>query len=153
MNKEISNNDLNFFKIQSKLFPSINEATTEIINLSAILKLPKGTEHFLSDIHGEDEAFSHVIKNASGAVKNKIEQAAQAILDARVLEENRCAAQGQKCSLAIMYAANNMPAELVKAHNDLDKAVDAAYNYKGKKDDAARVAFLFERYQELISSI
>jgi hypothetical protein len=86
-------------------------------------------------------------------VKNKIEQAAQAILDARVLEENRCEAQGQKCSLAIMYAANNMPAELVKAHNNLDKAVDAAYNYKGKKDDVARVAFLFERYQELISSI
>lgn len=86
-------------------------------------------------------------------VKNKIEQAAQAILDARVLEENRCEAQGQKCSLAIMYTANNMPAELVKAHNNLDKAVDAAYNYKGKKDDAARVAFLFERYQELINSI
>lgn len=74
MNKEISRNDLNFFKIQSKIFPSINEATTEIINLSAILELPKGTEHFLSDIHGEDEAFSHVIKNASGAVKNKIEE-------------------------------------------------------------------------------
>ncbi|NOQ34622.1 MAG: hypothetical protein GQ569_01845 [Methylococcaceae bacterium] len=44
-----------------------------------------------------------------------------------------------------------MPIELIKAHNALDKAVDAAYNYKGKKDDAARVAFLFERYQHLIN--
>lgn len=43
-----------------------------------------------------------------------------------------------------------MPANLVKAHNELDKAVDSAYNFTGKKDDAARVAFLFEKYQELV---
>ena len=46
-----------------------------------------------------------------------------------------------------------MPADLIKAHNALDKAVDAAYGYKGKKDDAARVAFLFERCQELIDGL
>lgn len=74
MTNKNSDNKLNFFKLQSKFFPSINEASIEIINLSAILELPKGTEHFLSDIHGEDEAFSHVIKNASGAIKNKIEE-------------------------------------------------------------------------------
>lgn len=67
------NKELNFYKLQSKFFPTINEASTEIINLSSILELPKGTEHFLSDVHGEDEAFSHVIRNASGAIKNKIE--------------------------------------------------------------------------------
>jgi hypothetical protein len=58
-----------------------------------------------------------------------IKYTAQKILDARKLEESRCLAQGQKCSLAIMYAANNMLAELRMAHNELDKAVDAAYNY------------------------
>ncbi|MGZ8160557.1 MAG: class I SAM-dependent DNA methyltransferase, partial [Methylobacter sp.] len=89
----------------------------------------------------------------------KIEAAAQLILDARTVEENRCAEQGQKCSLAALYASGNMPTGLLKAHNQLDKAVDAAYGYKsapsraegGGKDDAARVAFLFERYQALIS--
>ena len=80
-----------------------------------------------------------------------IETAAQLVLDARTAEENRCAEQGQKCSLATLYAAGNMPTDLLKAHNALDKAVDAAYGYKGGKDDAARVAFLFEQYQKLIS--
>ena len=81
----------------------------------------------------------------------KIETAAQLVLDARTAEENRCAEQGQKCSLATLYAAGNMPTDLLKAHAQLDKAVDAAYGYKGGKDDAARVAFLFEQYQKLIA--
>ncbi len=57
----------------SELYPTIARASTEIINLQAILNLPKGTEHFLTDIHGEYEAFSHVLKNGSGAVKRKID--------------------------------------------------------------------------------
>ena len=81
----------------------------------------------------------------------KIEAAAQLVLDARTAEENRCAEQSQKCSLATLYAAGNMPTDLLKAHNALDKAVDAAYGYKGGKDDATRVAFLFEQYQKLIA--
>jgi hypothetical protein len=87
------------------------------------------------------------------AVKKKIEEAAQAVLDARIIEEKRCEAAGQKCSLATMYAANNMPEELLKAHKKLDAAVDSAYNFTGKKDDAARVAFLFEKYQELVAPL
>ena len=58
----------------SELYPSIAKASKEIINLQAILSLPKGTEHFLTDIHGEYEAFAHVLKNGSGAVRRKIEQ-------------------------------------------------------------------------------
>ncbi|MFV0363307.1 MAG: fructose-1,6-bisphosphatase [Suipraeoptans sp.] len=56
----------------AQIFPTIGAASTEIINLQAILNLPKGTEHFLTDVHGEDEAFSHVLKNGSGSVKRKI---------------------------------------------------------------------------------
>jgi hypothetical protein len=73
--------------------------------------------------------------------------------NARQAEQDRCHAQGQKYSLATLYAAGNMPADLLKAHNALDKAVDAAYNYKGSKDDAARVAFLFECYQKLTNKL
>ena len=58
----------------SDLYPTIASASTEIINLQAILNLPKGTEHFLTDIHGEYEAFSHVLKNGSGAVRKKIDE-------------------------------------------------------------------------------
>ncbi len=57
----------------SGLYPTIAAASTEIINLQAILNLPKGTEHFLTDVHGEYEAFSHVLKNGSGSVRRKID--------------------------------------------------------------------------------
>ena len=58
----------------SELYPTIAAASTELINLQAILNLPKATEHFLADIHGEYEAFSHVLKNGSGAIRRKIEE-------------------------------------------------------------------------------
>ena len=61
----IADKDLNYLKLLAKQYPSIQAASTEIINLSAILNLPKGTEHFLTDIHGEYEAFLHVLKNGS----------------------------------------------------------------------------------------
>lgn len=64
--------DLRYLQLLSRSFPTIADASTEIINLEAILNLPKGTEHFLTDIHGEYEAFQHVLKNASGAVKRKV---------------------------------------------------------------------------------
>ena len=57
----------------SDLYPTIAAASTEIINLQSILNLPKGTENFLTDVHGEYEAFSHVLKNGSGSVRRKIE--------------------------------------------------------------------------------
>ena len=60
--------DIRYLQLLSTSFPTIAEASTEIINLQAILNLPKGTEHFLADIHGEYEAFQHVLKNASGNI-------------------------------------------------------------------------------------
>jgi fructose-1,6-bisphosphatase-3 len=70
--RDLSNN-LKFLDLLSDKFPNVQSASTEIINLQAILALPKGTEHFLSDIHGEYETFSHVLANASGVVKRKID--------------------------------------------------------------------------------
>lgn len=63
-----------YLKMLSKSFPDIASTTTEIINLEAILNLPKGTEHFVSDLHGEYEAFQHVLRNGSGNVKEKIKE-------------------------------------------------------------------------------
>lgn len=66
--------DLRYLQLLSRSFPTIADASTEIINLEAILNLPKGTEHFLTDIHGEYEAFQHVLKNGSGSVKRKVNE-------------------------------------------------------------------------------
>ena len=65
--------DLKYLQLLAKSFPTIQAASTEIINLEAILNLPKGTEHFVTDLHGEHEAFQHVLKNASGVIKRKVE--------------------------------------------------------------------------------
>ncbi len=64
---------IKYLNLLADRFPDVQSASTEIINLEAILNLPKGTEHFLSDIHGEYETFSHVLANASGVVKRKID--------------------------------------------------------------------------------
>ncbi|MFA9422403.1 MAG: fructose-1,6-bisphosphatase [Sedimentibacter sp.] len=65
-------NELRYLNLLSKQYPTIATACTEIINLQAILNLPKSTEHFLTDIHGEYEPFNHVLKNGSGNIKRKI---------------------------------------------------------------------------------
>ena len=64
---------LEYLRLLSKQYPTVQEASTEIINLRAIQNLPKGTEHFLSDVHGEYEAFQHIINSASGVVREKID--------------------------------------------------------------------------------
>ena len=67
-------NDMRLLELLSQSVPNIGAACTEIINLEAILNLPKGTEHFLADIHGEYEAFQHILKNASGNIKRKVNE-------------------------------------------------------------------------------
>ena len=66
--------DIKFLELLSKDYPNVKAATAEIINLSAILALPKGTEYFLSDLHGEHEAFIHMLKSASGVIRSHIEE-------------------------------------------------------------------------------
>ena len=68
------NKDLKYLQLLAKKFPSIQAASTEIINLEAIMNLPKGTEHFVTDLHGEYEAFQHVLRNASGVIRRKVDE-------------------------------------------------------------------------------
>ncbi len=78
MNEKYSYEELKskmkYLKLLANQYPTISKASTEIINLEAILNLPKGTEHFLSDIHGEHEPFIHVLKNGSGVIRRKIDE-------------------------------------------------------------------------------
>ncbi len=74
-NKRIfSQTELHYIKLLSKQYPTVEAASTEVINLQAILNLPKGTEHFISDIHGEYEAFFHLFNSCSGEVKEKLDE-------------------------------------------------------------------------------
>lgn len=71
---DVTQSRLKYLKLLSRQFPTIRDASREIINLEAITNLPKGTEHFLSDIHGEHEAFSHILKNGSGVIRKKLDE-------------------------------------------------------------------------------
>ncbi|MDR1246559.1 MAG: fructose-1,6-bisphosphatase [Clostridiales Family XIII bacterium] len=74
MAKKNNTADMHYLELLAKEFPNVRKASTEIVNLNAILSLPKGTEYFLSDLHGEHEAFIHMVQSASGVIHAKIEE-------------------------------------------------------------------------------
>ena len=78
--------ELKLLQQMAREYPTVQAASAEIINLTAILNLPKGTEHFMSDIHGEHEAFLHILNNGSGALAEKIPSA---LGDSLTLSEGR----------------------------------------------------------------
>ena len=70
----MDDNEIRFLKLLREQYPTIAQASTEIINLQSILNLPKATEHFMTDIHGEYEQFIHVLNNGSGSIRRKIDE-------------------------------------------------------------------------------
>ena len=74
MRENPTERDMHYLQLLATSFPTVSLAATEIINLEAILNLPKGTEHFLADLHGESSAFKHVLKNASGNIRRKVSE-------------------------------------------------------------------------------
>lgn len=103
-----------FLELLSQSFGTISAASTEIINLEAILNLPKGTEHFVADIHGEYEAFQHILKNASGNIKRKVRE----LFDSSMREEEI----RQLCTL-IYY-----PKEKLKLIRRTEECMDDFYH-------------------------
>jgi len=77
--------EIEYLRLLAKEYPTAQKAATEIINLNAILGLPKATEHFMSDIHGQNDAFTHVMNSASGAIRDKIDT----LLGGELNEEER----------------------------------------------------------------
>lgn len=106
--------DMRVLELLSQSFPNIGAASTEIINLEAIMNLPKGTEHFMADIHGEYAAFLHILKNASGNIKRKVTEIYGTTLPESVIRE--------LCAL-IYYPERKL--EYIKA---ADKPLDDFYN-------------------------
>lgn len=71
--KERSESELKILKLLAKAYPSIQSASATLVNLTALCNLPKGTEHFMSDLHGESEAFEHILNNCSGVIREKVD--------------------------------------------------------------------------------
>ena len=103
--------DKNLLKNLSKQYPNIKSAAEEIVNLSAILALPKGTEYFLSDLHGEYDSFAHMLKSASGVIKDKIDDIFGPELSAEERED----------LAALVYNARAEIARRKKSEDDFDK--------------------------------
>lgn len=99
-----------FLTLLAREYPSIAAASSEIINLQAILKLPKPTEHFMSDLHGENEAFTHILSNASGVIKEKVD---------RVLCNTMSDAARAEFATLIYYPAQKI-AQIKPQEKDLD---------------------------------
>ena len=85
--KTFSAQQLHLLRLLSKQYPTVQSAGSEIIRLQAILNLPKGTEHFMSDIHGEHEAFLHILNSCSGEVKDKLKELFGGLLTRRELDD------------------------------------------------------------------
>ena len=94
-----------YLRLLAQKFRTVQEVSTELINLEAILALPKGTEHFMSDIHGEDEAFAHILNNCSGVIRDKIEAVYGDTLTA-----------GERAELATLIYYPKHKLEYIKAH-------------------------------------
>lgn len=106
-NLELIQKDLRYLELLAKQYPDISSASTEIVNLQAILNLPKSTEHFISDVHGEYESFTHMLKNASGVIKRKIDD-----VFGNSLRE------GEKTTLATLIYYPEQKLELIKNTED-----------------------------------
>ena len=83
--KTFSQEELRYLKLLAQQYPTVQAASSEIINLQAILNLPKGTEHFISDLHGEYAAVRHILNNCSGVILEKVRR-----LFGDTLGEERC---------------------------------------------------------------
>ncbi len=102
--QEIRQN-LKYLRLLARDFPTLEAASAEIINQTALLRLPKGTEHFMSDLHGEYEAFTHILNNASGVIREKVD---------KVLGEEVPAAERAEFATLIYYPVQKLPALLRK---------------------------------------
>jgi fructose-1,6-bisphosphatase-3 len=103
--------DTHYLELLANEFPNVRKATTEIVNLNAISSLPKGTEYFLSDLHGEHEAFIHMVQSASGVIRAKIE----AIFGKTISEAER------RSLAALVYDARAEMARRKKKEADFDE--------------------------------
>ena len=99
-----------YLQLLAQLFPTVAQAATEIVNLEAISQLPKGTEHFVADLHGENEAFRHILRNASGNIRRKVDE----------LFSNEMSESERKAFCFLVYYPEEKLEQIKLGTNDLD---------------------------------
>ena len=109
--KTFSQEELRYLKLLAQQYPTVQAASSEIINLQAILNLPKGTEHFISDLHGEYEAFLHILNSCSGVIKEKVDD----LYAATISKEDR----DELCTL--IYYPEDKLEQLHETYEDMDE--------------------------------
>ena len=114
VNRQQITENLRYLQMLSKQYPTIQAASTEIINLQAILNLPKGTEHFMSDLHGEYEAFRHILNNASGSIREKID----------ILYSNTLPAYDRSVLATLIYYPERKLEEIKRTVTDMEAGSD-----------------------------
>jgi len=111
--------EFNYLQLLSRQYPTAQSAASEIINLQAILNLPKGSEHFMSDLHGEYEAFIHILSNASGSIREKVD-----MLFSSTLSEN------ERAVLAtLIYYPEEKLAEILETVSDIKEWYTQTLNH------------------------
>ena len=105
----LSPEQLRYLSLLAEKHPTVAAAASEIIKLEALMRLPKGTEHFMSDLHGEDEAFTHILNNASGVIREKIDT---------IFDDTVPAPERAELATLIYYPLQKLP-ELKRRQSDL----------------------------------
>ena len=105
----LSPEQLRYLALLAEKYPTVAAAASEIIKLEALMRLPKGTEHFMSDLHGEDEAFTHILNNASGVIREKIDT---------IFDDTVSAPERAELATLIYYPLQKLP-ELKRRQSDL----------------------------------
>lgn len=119
MKKNYNKSELRYLTLLSNQYPTAQSAASEIINLQAILNLPKGTEHFMSDLHGEYEAFIHIMSNSSGAIKEKVDMLFSETLN-----------QKERAALAtLIYYPDKKLKDIKSSNIDMDKWYKETLNH------------------------
>lgn len=134
--------DIRYLRVLAQRYPTISKAATEIINLSATLNLPKGTEHFVSDLHGEYEQFLHVLKNGSGSIKQKIEEEFG----------NTLSAKDKRTLATLIYYPQQKLALIEKQETDLDDWYKITLNRLIKVTRRVASKYTRSRVHKLLSS-
>ncbi len=142
---------LRYLKLLSLQFPNIQQTATEILRLRSVLNLPKGTEHFMSDIHGEHEAFLHILNSCSGEVKVKITELFTGLLSTEEMDDLATLIYYPRAKLARIAESTE---DLDALYADLIHRLVELGRFISVKHTRAKVrSFLPERYSEVLDEL
>ena len=146
-----SREQLHYLQLLSKQYPTVQEAGSEIIKLRAVLNLPKGTEHFMSDIHGEHEAFLHIMNSGSGEIREKLQELFSGVMLQQDINDLATLIYYPKAKMSMVYDTQNNMDEWY--YITLQRLVQVC-RYVSHKHTRSRVrSYIPEGYKDVIDEL